>query len=103
MPKPKTGNAKPCLPSFAARFIKSQNKNWKFNLDAFLDREFPPPPPVADEAESEIIEKTKKQFNVSSDVVFDVFVDFFFCKGTSKFMEYHAPFDLCSQLTHFRT
>eukprot|EP00116_Pleurobrachia_bachei_P016746 sb/3477008/ len=45
------------------RFIKSQNKNWKFNLDTFLDREFPPPPPVADEAASEIIEKTKKQFN----------------------------------------
>lgn len=52
------------IPPIAMRYVASKHKNWKFDLDSFLEKQFPPsvkPPPVS----TKVMEQQKKCFNVS--------------------------------------
>ena len=49
------------------RYIQSRHKDWKFDFNSFIQKEFPPDPKVRVEAAvpEEVMEEQKKCFNVS--------------------------------------
>ncbi|KAL5258072.1 hypothetical protein ACHWQZ_G012883 [Mnemiopsis leidyi] len=53
------------IPPIAMRYIQSRHKDWKFDFNSFIQKEFPPDPKVRVEAAvpEEVMEEQKKCFN----------------------------------------
>ena len=53
------------------RYIQSRNKDWKFDFNSFVQKQFPPDPKVKEEAAvpEEVMEEQKKCFNVRHFVI----------------------------------